>query len=141
MKARIKIFLTLICLLTLTGCVSREQADLKLQSGCIAGVKALLPAGVTFGKFVEATFEHSPVGQDYRHVTIKAIEMDGWLESEVEYVCVFQESFGFMNNHFTGSIYQVHIGDEMYGQAGSHITGSIEDFLKLTDAIREAMYE
>jgi len=141
MKVHVKIFLTIICVLTLTGCVTREQADLKLQRGCIAGVKALLPPDVTFGKFKEAIFQHSPVGPDYRHVTIKAIEMDGWLETDAVYECVFQESFGFMNANYIGSIYQVHIGDEMYGQAGSHITGSIDDFLKLTEAVRVAMYE
>jgi hypothetical protein len=141
MKTRIKIFLSLICILTLTGCYSRDQADLKLQRACIAGVRALLPAGVTFGEFKSAGFEHSPIGPDFRHVTINAIQIDGWLEEEVAYECVFQETFGIFNMGYTASVHQVRIGNDFYGQAGSHITGTIDDFLKLTDAVREALYE
>jgi hypothetical protein len=42
---------------------------------------------------------------------------------------------------FTASIYQVRTGERIVGKSGNEILGDAQDFLKLTDAIREAMYE
>ena len=128
--------------LFLTGCVSREYADNTLKKGCIAGIKAMLPEDKEFRDVLDVKFEPSPVGPDFRHVKITAIEMDGWLETEAEYQCIFQESFGLFKNHHTASIYQLRYGEGlMIGKSGRDIIGSPENFLKLTDAIREALYE
>ena len=37
--------LTLLCLIPLTACVTREQADEKLANGCAAGVELFLSEG------------------------------------------------------------------------------------------------
>jgi len=66
--------------------------------------------------------------------------MDGWLETENDYECVFQEGFGFLNSGYTASIYQVHVGDDIYGSAGGQIQGDAQDHLKLNEAVRKSLY-
>lgn len=141
MNSFTRISLIALCALTLTACVDREYADNTLEKGCVAGVKALLPEDKELRDVINVKFEASPVGPDFRHVTIQAIEMDGWLETNAEYQCVFQESFGFLKMHHTASIYQVRMGERLVGKAGKDIIGSPQEFLKLEDAIRGALYE
>jgi len=141
MKRFNRFVLTTICLLALSGCVSREQADAKLARGCEAGVKALLPEGMTLDRVTEKKFSPSPEGRDMRHVTLKTVTLDGWLETEQDYECIFEESFGLFNMSYTAAIHQVHTGDKVYGRAGREILGDAEDFLKLEEAIRGVMYE
>lgn len=133
--------LAAISILTLSGCVTREQADAKLAKGCAAGAEALLPEGGKVNNIIESTFGPSPEGPGMRHVKIKTATMDGWLEEEKTYECIFEESFGIFKSNHTASIYQVRTGEQIYGKAGNEIKGSTEDFIRLTDAIRKAMYE
>lgn len=128
------------CALILSGCVSREQADAKLAKGCAAGVGAMLPEGRKIERTIDTKFSPSPEGQGMRHVKLKAIENDGFLEVESDFECVFEESFGFMRMGYTAFIYQVRTGERIVGKSGNEILGDANDFLKLTDAIRDAMY-
>lgn len=141
MTFSIKYFWILLCLLALGGCVSREQADAKLARGCEAGVKAILPEGYSVARIESTEFSPATQGTGYRHVTLKAVELDGWLETPKEYECVFEESFGFLSANHTAAIYQIRAGDKVVGKSGREIIGETEDFLKLTEAIRRAMYE
>jgi hypothetical protein len=138
MKTRI--FLALLCVFTLSGCVSREQADAQLAKGCEAGVKALLPEGYSLASVKNTRFSPSPEGVGYRHVELDAVELDGWLETEKTYNCIFVEQFGFLKTSYTASIYQVSTGQEVFGKAGHVLNGDAEDFIKLEDAVRKAMY-
>lgn len=136
-------YLTLSVLLScalLSGCVSRDQADATLAKGCEAGVAALLPPERRIERITEKKFSPSPEGVGMRRVMLKAIENDGFLEVESEFECVFEESFGLFNMNHTGSIYQVRTGDRVIGRSGNEIMGDAQDFIKLTDAIRDAMY-
>lgn len=142
MMPRFPRFLMLgLCLVALSGCVSREDADAKLAKGCLAGVSSLLPEGQSTGEIKQQDFTPSPEGQNMRHVRLVTIANDGWLEEEQVFECVFEESFGFMNSNYVASIYQLRFNDRVYGKSGNEIQGSFDDFLKLTDAIREAMYQ
>lgn len=141
MKTRLHTFVILgACAVLLSGCVSREQADAKLAKGCEAGVNALLPEGRTITRIADTKFSPSPEGPDMRHVKLKTIETDGFLEVESDFECVFEESFGFLRTGYTASVYQVRTGERVVGKSGNEILGDAQDFLKLTDAIREAMY-
>lgn len=141
MTARFHTFLLMgACAVLLSGCVSREQADAKLAKGCEAGVKAMLSEGRTIAKIADTKFSPSPEGPSMRHVTLNAIENDGFLEVENKFECVFDEQFGLFNMNYTASIYQVRTGERVIGKSGNEILGDAQDFLKLTDAIREAMY-
>jgi hypothetical protein len=141
MSRKIQFLITILCALSLTGCVSREQADEKLAKGCAAGISALLPEGETLGNITAKKFTASPDGPNMRHVDLTVKREDGWIEEDVAYECTFEESFGFMSKNFTASLYQLRIGDQVYGKAGNQILGDAQDFIKLTDAIRAAMYE
>src|SRR5688500_12096839 len=118
MRNKTHAFLILLCSLSLTGCVNREQADEKLVQGCVAGIGALLPEGRTVGTIKDKKITASPEGPDFRHVALTAGEADGWLENEVQYECIFQEAFGFMNASHTASIYQIRFDDQVYGKSG-----------------------
>ncbi len=141
MPVKIRILCSLLCVLALSGCVDRAQADAKLARACEAGVNALFPEGQEITKIVNKTFQKSPVGPGFRHITLDTIKNDDWLEEEIKVECIFEESFGFLNANYVASIYQVRTGDQTYGQSGKTIMGDAQDFIKLTDAVREALYE
>ncbi len=141
MSLRVRSAVLLVCAVSLGGCVSREQADTKLAKGCAAAAGALLPDGQTLGEVLEKKSTPSPEGANYRHMTIKVKQMDGWLEGDGTFECTFEEDFGFLNAQYTGSIYQLKVGDKIYGQAGKEVMGTAEEFVKITDAVRKAMYE
>lgn len=128
------------CAMLLSGCVSREQADAKLAKACEAGVNAILPEGRKITRVADTEFSPATEGQGMRHVVLKAVETDGFLETETEFVCVFEESFGFLNTGYTAAAYQVRAGDLVVGKSGNEILGDAQIFMKLNDAMRDAMY-
>lgn len=42
---------------------------------------------------------------------------------------------------YTAAIYQVIMDERVVGGAGSEILGSAQEFIKLNDAVRKALYE
>ena len=141
MNQGVKILGIALCTLALAGCVNREQADEKLAKGCIAGVKSLLPEGEEIQPIKSKEFTPATAGPGMRHVKLVTANTDGWVEEEQTYECIFEESFGFLSTNYTASIYQIRLGEEIYGKSGNEIRGSFEDFVRLTDGIREAMYD
>lgn len=141
-KNLFRVFCVLICAVSLTACVSREQADAKLVKACSAGIDALNGEEKEISRIISSTSEPSPVGPDYRHITMLVLETDHWVEEEITYECVFQETFGVFKQTYTAAIYQLRLGDgRLVGRSGAEIVGSTEDFLKLEDAIRGALYK
>ncbi len=141
MISKSRVCLTFACVLALSGCVNREQADAKLSKACEAAVTVFLAEGQKIDKVKSADFTASPEGPDMRHVTIHTIMMDGWIEAENDYECIFQEGFGFLNSGYTASIEQVKVGETVVGRAGGEILGGAEDHMKMNDAVRKALYE
>jgi hypothetical protein len=132
--------MALLCLCLVTGCVNREQADAKLANACEAAVNAFLPEGQRIDKVNDVTFSGSPVGPDFRHVTIHTAMIDGWLEAEFDYDCTFQEGFGFLNSGYTASIHNIVVDGRIIGKSGAEILGEAEDHIKLNEVVREALY-
>ena len=130
----------LLSLAILTGCTSRDQADLYLARGCEAGVKSLMEDGYEILEIKNKTFSETSINTSYRKVTLSVVETDHWLEEEKEYTCIFNESFGFLGMKYSASIYQLDTGQKIIGLVNGKITGSTEDFTKLTEAIAGAMY-
>ena len=135
------ILLIALMSLALTGCVNREQADTKLGNACKAAVNQFLGEGRKIDRIESINASPAPVGAGFRHVELSTITIDGWLEATNKYECIFEESFGFMKMGYTASFYQLRIGDDMIGKSGNEIIGSAQDFMKITDAVREALYE
>lgn len=141
MKRTVFFTFSILSALLLAGCVSREQADEKLAKACAAGVNLFLPEGQEVDRIVSKDFTPSPIGPDYRHVTLTAFVKGDWLEQEHKYECDFQEGFGFMNSGYTASIERLDAEGTVIGRAGGEILGDAQDFIRLTEAIRKALYE
>lgn len=135
------IFISLSTALLLTGCVSRDDADMKLAHACRAGVQTLLPQNLKIDRIIGREASKSPEGPDMRYIKIKTVTIDGMLEEDKDYECIFEEDFGMFGMGYTASVYQVRTGDAMYGKSGNEIKGDADVFLKLTDAMRNALYD
>ena len=134
------LFIVLTLYFLLTGCTSREDADATLAKGCEAAVGAMLPADAEIDHVTGTSFTPAAQGTDFRHVTLNAVILDGWLEVENEYECTFQEKRSLFGGH-RASFEQLKIDDRIYGRSGNEIVGSMDDFTKIEDAVRRAMYE
>ena len=131
-----------IAVLSLNACVSREQADAKLAEGCKAGISVLLPEDQEIKDIVSTEFTPATEGPSHRHVTIITTLENDWLEEEHEYTCVFEESFGLFKMNHTGAIVKLDTNDgRVFGKAGGEILGGAQDWIKITNAVRVAMYE
>lgn len=130
-----------ISLFTLSGCVSREQADEKLSKACAAGVNVFLPEGQVIDAIKNSESTPSPIGTNFRHIKLTATVKNDWLEQDHIYDCDFQESFGFLGMSYTASIERLDAEGKIIGRAGKEILGDAQDFIKLTEAIRKALYE
>ncbi len=132
--------MTLLCVLLLTGCVTREDADARIARGCAAGVEIFLDEGFKIKEIKDTLFKESKeFGSGYRSVIIKAVESDGWLDTDKQYECVFAESFGLFNANHDATIYQLKVNDQEYGNVGGKIKGDFKDHLKLTEIVERAM--
>ncbi|MGQ0527177.1 MAG: hypothetical protein ACT4OY_03990 [Alphaproteobacteria bacterium] len=135
-----KIFLFLLCGIFLAGCISREDADAKLARGCAAGAQILMTDGFTIKETKGQTFRESPeFGKGYREVNLSILESDEWTNNDKDIICVFSEEFGFFGMAYTAAIYQIQKDGQIYGRSGDQILGTMEDHLKLMEAVEREM--
>lgn len=130
----------LVALLPLTACVDRAKADEKLARACAAGVEAFLPEDLKIKEIKERIFGESDTGgSGARYVTLKLSETDGWMDTDKEYRCIFQEDFGFLGTGYTAMLYQLRMDDKIYGKDGSQILSTYEEQLKLHEAVDKVL--
>jgi hypothetical protein len=138
MKKTIPVFV--VCLLVLTACVDRETADVRLAKGCAAGAESLMSGDFKIKEIRDRKFRESPeFGTDYREVTLSVTESDGWSNNDKDIVCVFSEKFGFLGTGYVATIYQLRKDSQVYGQEGDRVIGTMEDHLKLNQAVEAGM--
>ncbi len=127
--------------LLLSGCVTQDQADVKMAKGCAAGINALLEdQGKTIGEIKTKNYSSEDAeGGLHRRVTFEAIEKDGWLELDKQYSCLFMQEWGLFKSYQRAMIVQVKIDDNIYGKRDGEILGSFDDFLKLVKVVDGAM--
>lgn len=135
-----KFLLAASSLLLLGGCVSQDQADAKLAKGCEAGANALIkPAMLKEIKSTNFSFEENVEGQ-HRRVTLNTITKDGWLETDKQYSCLFAQQWGFFKSSHAGILVQIKMPDgKIVGKEDGHILGEVDDYLKLSDTVQDAM--
>ena len=133
-------FLSIFTILFLTGCVSREQADAKLASGCAAGAELFIEENYEIKEIVSKAFGKSSLGNGYRDVRIDVIETDGWHEVEKDYKCIFFENYALFGMGYTATIEQIKLDDQIYGKDGDKILGSLQDHLKLMETVDKALF-
>ena len=125
--------------LALTGCVTQEQADAKMAKGCEAGVNALIaPKEIASVKSTNYSTETTNEGP-HRRVTLSVVEKDGWLELDKEYSCLFAQDWGMFKSSHKALLVQTDIDGSVYGKVDGIITGSLDDFMKLTATVDQAM--
>ena len=134
------IFIVLISL-SLTACISQDQADIKMANGCAAGINALIsPEGKEVATIkVQRYANEQAEGGLHRRVTIEAIEKDGWLELDKEYSCLFMQQCGPFKSSHRALLVQVNIDDEIIGKKDGKIMGSYEDFSNLSSAVADGL--
>jgi hypothetical protein len=136
-----RIFFALILSLSLTACVTQDQADVKMAKGCVAAVNALIEdqgkeiMEVKTKRYAQEDAE----GGLHRRVTIEAIEKEGWLELDKQYSCLFMQQWGLFKSSHHALLVQVKIEDKLYGKKDGSIIGSFDDFMKLTRVVDSAM--
>ncbi len=134
-----KFALIAVSALALGGCVTQEQMDEKMAKGCEAGVRSMIaPKEISAIKTKNYADEHAEGGL-HRRVSLGVTEKDGWLELDKEYSCLFMEEWGVFKSSHKALLVQVKIDDSIYGKVDGVITGSLDDFIKLSEHVDEAM--
>lgn len=133
--------LSILCLcasaLTLTSCMSREQADERLANACGSAAEAFIEEGFEIKEVKDRIFrDHPDLGKGFREVRLFVMEGDGWFSQEKEYRCIFSESLGFSHD---AVIYQLKLDSGTYGKDGDKILGTIEDHTKLGNAVSKGL--
>ncbi|MGH1376058.1 MAG: hypothetical protein ACRBCK_06885 [Alphaproteobacteria bacterium] len=132
--------LSLCCLLVLCSCVSRQQADEKLEKGCKAATELFLEDGFTIKEIKDTQHKTSPTfGKSYREVTILAIETDEWLDVEKNYRCIFAEEFNMLGSSHRATLYQLNVNDQTYGFKDGKIIGDMKTHMNIKNAVERAM--
>lgn len=132
----VKLCMAMVCLMLLSGCVSREQADQRLAEGCAMGAGLFLEeeAEVLEIKEINAVKDTS-MNAEFRRIDMVVLEGDDWYSEDKEYSCVFSETYALFGLTHTAEIIQLRMGDEIHGQDGRKIMGEINDYLRLKDTV------
>jgi hypothetical protein len=135
-----KFLLSATALLLLSGCVSQDQADEKMEKGCRAGVDALLgSAQIMQVKSTNYSFENNLEGQ-HRRITLETTIKDGWLEKDETYSCLFAQQWGLFKSSHAAVLVQVKFPDgKIVGKQDGLLVGELSDFVKLSDTVQDAM--
>jgi len=139
MKNRSLLLLAGLSVFLLSGCVTQETADQKMAKGCAAGVNSLI-APREIAEVKSSTFGTEQVeGSPHRRVVLKTIEKSGWLDMDREYSCFFLEQWGFAGTTHRALIVQLNVDGRVYGKKDGKIIGDLEDFMKFSDVVENAM--
>jgi hypothetical protein len=131
-------WIALASVFILTGCISREQADAKLERGCAAGAELFMGEGHKVKEIKDRQFRDDPtLGSGYREVRLVVIDTDGWYDADKEIKCIFAENFNFLQH--TATIYQLKMDEKTWGMEGKEILGTMEEHLKLTETVEQGM--
>lgn len=119
----------------LSGCVNRDQADVKLANACRAGIDALVDGKGTISEVKDTKFSSSTLGKNMRQVQLVTVVKDDWLETDTIYECIFNETFGPFGLTYSANLHNISTGDEVYGFVDGTLVGTIADFTRLTEAM------
>lgn len=136
--------LSVLCLtgaaLTVTSCVTREQADQRLSNACISAAEAFIEEGYKVEDVKDSIFrDHPDLGNGYREVRLFVTEGDGWYSTDKEYLCVFSEELGIFNSSHDAAIYKLKLDNITLGQEGNKLIGTVKQHTKLGNAVSEGL--
>jgi hypothetical protein len=128
-----------ISVLALAGCVSQEQADEKMKTGCKAAVETMIAPRTIKEVKVSSAEAEKTMGSVYRRIKLTYVENDDFADSEHEGSCLFSEQWGAFKSTHAALLEQVVFNDELVGKKDGVINGSMNDFLKLSEHVDTAM--
>lgn len=139
---RRNLIIFLLIAFPLAGCVSREDADVRLEKGCKAGVEIFLSDGFKIKEVKNVVAKTSAeFGSGFRDVTLTAVESDGWVDYDKEYKCIFAEETDMLGTYHRATIYQIKVDGQVYGQSGNQILGDSEVIARMAQTVEQALDE
>lgn len=124
----------------LTSCMSREDADARLQKGCEAIIPVIETNDYTLKQIDSVKTKPSAAfGNGYREVMILAVMHDGWHEYNEEYKCVFAEEYNKLMSSHKAVLYQITAAGQQYGMHNGQVMGDSQMLIKLENAASNAM--
>lgn len=128
-----------VSMLALTGCVTQEQADVKMGAGCAAVLAAQLGQDQIKDVKTVGAESQTTVNGDFRKINITYVPVGAFDETPQPAYCLFSQQWGTMKSSHTALLEQLSVNDQIYGKKDGVVQGALEDFLKLTDAAGRGM--
>lgn len=126
--------------LTLSGCVTQQQADEKMFKGCEAAISAMIAPASFKDVKTRTGADEKMLSSTFRRIKITYTEQGDFAESEKEGSCLFSQDWGMFKSSHAAMLEQVKYNDTMLGKnAEGKIEGSMDDFLKLNEKVDAAM--
>jgi len=142
MKANVKLCSLVLCLMILTGCVTRQDADKKMGKACEAAARIFRTDGFTVKSVNKVDSKISKkFGNGYRDVTVSVTESDSWLDIDKDYNCTFAENFGMLNSSFDADLYRIEVDGQIFGMDDGQILGGPEIQIQLDRAVKSVLYD
>lgn len=125
--------------LTLSACVSQQQADEKMFKGCEAAVGAMIAPTTIKAVQSKAGSDEKTMGSIYRRIKITYIEEGDFAEMPKEGSCLFSQQWGMFKSTHAALLEQVVYNDQLIGKKDGVIEGDMNAFLKLNEHVDTAM--
>ena len=128
-----------VSVLALAGCVSQEQADEKMKTGCKAAIGAMIEPRTIKEVKTSSTAAEKTMGSTYRRITLNYVENDDFADTEHTGSCLFSEQWGTFKSSHAALLEQVVYNDTLIGKKDGNIEGDMNDFMKLNEKVDAAM--
>ena len=126
--------------LALTACVSQEQADEKMITGCKAAIGAMIGPTRTIKEVKASSGEdEKTMGSIYRRIKLSYTEAEDFAEVVKEGSCRFSPQWGTFKSTHAALLEQVVYNDKLIGKKDGNIEGDMNDFMKLNEKVDAAM--
>jgi hypothetical protein len=137
---KLTLALASVSVLGLSACVTQEQADEKMFTGCKAAVSAMIePRTVKEFKGTPTAEDEKTMGSVYRRIKITYVENDDFAESERQGSCLFSQQWGMFKSTHASMLEQVVYNDQLIGKKDGNIEGDMNAFMKLNEKVDSAM--
>ncbi len=127
-----KAFLSLLILLAVTACKSRNEADAILRNMCVAGIEHILPSDMTYKGLNQVTYEDAEeIKGTFRRVNITAdLNESGFTETR-DFECVFNDRHTMFGLQYSPEIHYIEGEDVVIGYRNGIMVGSSQDYVDL----------
>jgi hypothetical protein len=131
--------LTGISVLALTGCVSQEQADVKMAEGCKGAVGAMIAPRTIKQMTTHTAEDDTSEGSVHRRIKITYIENDDFADTPKNAECLFSQQWGMFKSTHAALLEQLIVEEQLIGKKNGVIQGSMDEFIKLTNGASTSM--